>query len=133
MLNCFIILITSRYTLHITHYTLHITHYTLHITHYTLHLPRAETSHALLTEAVGTTGSDSSLGHLELPVLATTELLDGAANATLLWREHVLLALEDLGVNVVAPRLGTIVKTTVGTTVELAATAADSYECARLW
>lgn len=89
--------------------------------------------HALLAKAVGTTSSDGGLGHLELAGLATAELLDGAANAALLWRENVATALENLRLDVVTTRLGAVVKTTVGTTVELALATANGYERARLW
>ena len=89
--------------------------------------------HALLAKAVGTASSDGGLGHLELAGLATAELLDGAANAALLWRENVATALENLRLDVVTTRLGAVVNTTVGTTVELALAAADGYERARLW
>lgn len=98
-----------------------------------IYLPHAETSHALLAKAVGTTRGNRGLGHLELPALATAELLDRTTNTTLLWREHMLLTLEDLGVNVVTTRLGTIEKTAISTAVELATATADSYVRARLW
>ncbi len=43
--------------------------------------------------AVGTTSSNSLLGHLELAAAALAKLLYGTANTALLWRKHVLLAL----------------------------------------